>query len=270
MTFSKTYYNIIFYCLLLCFLPFSVKASVKASINAKESRNDMNSGQYFYEIELNKDNCENIIKARCTYRNSLLDLKASFHSTKLVIFDRKAFAVQKYNNKLKFIKIKNSDHKIKINSENQLSLTIENGDILFLKNLNSIKAKSKASKCFVTKFLYRFLDIYGYSSNFYTKFNYYKDIYNFNSLKEIIIFSKKETPHQYHALIGARGNDYQSISNLHLCKNSSNNELLVKHTEPQDCIFRGLNSSECLQMKDCKDYIQVKDCQVEFFEGFEG
>ncbi len=68
---------------------------------------------YFLEILTDKNNCDKAISAPCTFRDKAVDNLPYFHETKLVIFQSKILAFQKYNNKEEILKIKDLQYKFK-------------------------------------------------------------------------------------------------------------------------------------------------------------
>lgn len=229
------------------------------------------SSSYFLQISLGEENCESIITKECLFRDKFLEAPY-FHDTTLTIFLDKISATQLSNStESRLSTIKDGSYKLRTIKDNLISFDVKNGDISNLTLLDGAlkNEHQEYSKCIKTKILYNFYNIYNRQNELEISSGSYKDEYNFDGIKEYIIFSTKNNPFDLMALSKDPNGKNHAINSTKLCKIPNDFLLNVRHVTKEECQFKdNLDNEECSRYATCIDSLTVNECEVlEFVNG---
>jgi hypothetical protein len=172
---------------------------------------------YFFEIELTPQNCNNTIISKCFFADSLFE-KAYFHPTTLHIFSNKILATQLtyQNNNIQksYPKIINKNYSFITNNHNKISFNVIEGNItdLYFSNTSN---ENKSSPCLFADKLFLHQQLY---ANLTTQDIFFK-VPNKSELKQLGLFEYNQQ--KYAILYNNQNKSWQTIDNLILCQNKS-------------------------------------------------
>jgi hypothetical protein len=258
----------------------NLKSITDSNIEAKDTSL---ATDYFFEIELDQQNCDNTIVSKCFFADSLF-AKPYFHPTTLHIFNNKILATQLFYHKNSiqktYPKIIDKNNFFSTTNHNKISFVVFNGNIKQL-NLSSTINENKATPCLFADKLFLHQQIY---SDTKTQDVFFKNSNN-SELKQLSMFSANQQ--QYALLYNNKNNSWLTIDNLILCQNKKENnqpEILWQKTfNQQQCATKlacltqteteeqskeeckKLNNVDieiCFQQEKCQEVIEINNCQI--------
>lgn len=240
---------------------------------------------YFLEIELTQQNCDNTIVNKCFFADSLFG-KPYFHPTTLHIFSNKILATQLayHRNSIQktYPKIINKNYDFYTTKYNKINFTAFNGNInkFFL---SSTSNEIKAQPCLFADKLFVHQQIYAPTT---TQDLFFK-IPNNSHLKQLSFFWHNQQ--QYAILYNNQHSSWQTIENLILCQDKSKNQsleilatILWQKTFHQEqctkklaCLTQNIAEAKkecetlnnvdleiCFQQEKCQEVLEINNCQV--------
>jgi len=257
----------------------AVSAKVSAEVSAKSKKSLAKtehqtsltwpiSNFYFLQISLDENNCLSTITEECLFRDKFLTTPY-FHDTTVTIFLNKVFAKQSSNStESRLITLKDGFHKLRTTNDNLISFNIKNGDITDLKLLDGdLKNEHlQYSKCVKTKILYDFYNIYNRQDELEISSGIYKDDYNFEGIKDYIVFAEKNNPFDLMAISRNPDNSNSAINSIKLCKIPNDFASNARHITKEEC-FLAANFAieECYRYASCVNHLAVDGCEVSVF-----
>lgn len=236
---------------------------------------------YFLEIELTPQNCNNTIASKCFFADSLFE-KAYFHPTTLHIFGNKILATQltSRNNNLQksYPKIINKNHSFITTNQNKINFSVFNGNITEL-SLSQSANENKSNPCLFADKLFLHQQLY---ANIKTKDIFFKTP-NKSELKQLSLFEHNQQ--KYAILYNNHSKSWQTIDNLILCQNkhqeNSQNILwqktftqeqcsqklacLTENTAelPENCkMLNNVDLEVCFSQEKCSEVFEINKCQI--------
>ncbi len=226
------------------------------------------SSSYFLQISLNEENCLNTITEECLFRDKFLTTPY-FHDTTVTIFLDKAFATQLSDpTGSRLITLKDGFHKLRTTNNNLISFNVKNGDIFDLKLLvGDLKnEREEHSKCVTTKILYNFYNIYDRLNELEISSGIYKDEYDFDGIKDYIVFAKKTNPFDLMAVSRSPDGKNSAFNSTRLCKAVNHSISNVRNVTKEECsLAENFNNEECYHYASCVDHLVVNECEVVVF-----
>lgn len=239
------------------------------------------SNNYFLEINLEKKNiCQKITGEECFRRDNMRQ-NPYFHKTIIQIFEGKIVGWQfskDEENKLvkKFILINDGKFTVTTTNKNLISFESQNGEITSLKILNGIVAnESKTpSQCILDEFKYAYYKHYR-DDRIIEKSVTYSNEEHFDGIKEVVIY-KDTDDYKLRGVHILPSGAYKYVKDLNICQMDSLDEtiegkFLQREISQEECLYstNKNNLEECLKYKDCRDYLNVKNCEVKtFYDSF--
>ena len=93
----------------------------------------------------------------------------------------------------------------------------------------------------------------------------YKDEYNFDGIKEYVVFAEKNNPSELMAVSKTQHSEY-ALNNIRLCKAPYIRESRVRHFSREECLDGNHNSEEeCMKYQAFDDHLNIEDCKVTLF-----
>lgn len=233
------------------------------------------SAEYFLQIDLSQSECEKFLdvsvenKTACFRRDGMRDAPY-FHKSKITIFNGKIFAEQFFfgeKNQV-FLAVKNGSYKLTNHGGNLVSFSVQNGLVSDLKLLKGDLSKEKKleSKCDENEAIYGFYQAND-KSGIVQKNIIFKDEFGSAELKELQIFIEKPSPEKVMAMALDTNNNVAAIDNVRLCRMPDSQEYFLRRISDEGCeLNRDETIRECAKYSACKDYLIVKDCEVNFLK----
>ncbi len=245
------------------------RSSLTKKIKSSQKITNYIDPNYFLEVDLNQSNCEKTIEGQCLFRDHFLE-DPYFHTTKLIIFQNKILALQnisKNDDNQKLMQVKSSLYKLSTINGNFISFYAKKGQIsdLILQKGDLAREKYQNNKCYKSKILYDYYELYDKKSQLFEETAIFRDEFNFDGLKEYIVFVEKNNLNEI-MVLAKNVDQTQLLENAHLCKIANQNELLFRYTTKEECqkIPQG---KECKKYQNCEDHLIVENCQTKLFKG---
>lgn len=231
------------------------------------------SDQYLLSFDLSQKECEQLIGGECFRRDHSRDTPY-YHQSRIVIFNKKIFAQQFFENREKttnalFLQVKDGSYKLKTVMGNIASFSAKNGVVSDLKLINGDLSLEEItiSSCDIAPTDYGFYQAYD-KSQISEKSTYFKDEYNFEGLKELVVFITKADPDKMRVLLKNSARNVEAIENLSLCKMFGDENLFVKHISNAECekTLDLAAQEECSRNSRCEDFLLIEDCNVRYLK----
>jgi len=236
---------------------------------------------YFLEIELTPQNCNNTIASKCFFADSLFE-QAYFHPTTLHIFSNKILATQltSRNNNLQksYPKIINKNYSFITTNQNKISFSVFDGNITEL-SLSQNANEPKSEACLFADKLFLHQQLY---ANIKAQDIFFK-IPNKSELKQLNLFEYNQQ--KYATLYSNQSKSWQTIDNLILCQNKSDpnsqNILWQKTFSQEQCSQKlacltsntaqptkncqelsNVDLETCFSQEKCSEVFEINKCQI--------
>jgi len=236
---------------------------------------------YFLEIELTPQNCNNTIISKCIFADSLFE-KPYFHPTTLHIFNNKILATQltyhKKNLQKSYPKIFNKNYNFITTNQNKISFNVLDGNITEL-SLSQSTNENKSNPCLFVDKLFLHQQLY---ANIKTQDIFFK-IPNNSELKQLNFFEYNNQ--KYALLYNNQSKSWQTIDNLILCQNKYQENLqniLWQKTFTQEqcsqklaCLtenniellkncqaLNNVDLESCFLQEKCSEVFEINKCQI--------